>query len=820
MNNYNNTTNNIKSSNIITFLSYVFMFNILIACICLVIFSIIKYLRKDYIEYKKYSLLFNNSSSFMSFINFLIKGKDYLIFGESNYEAFLYLYFLRKTAYLFLKMTPIGILIIILYESNVGFFNNDPLIYYYCLTIYNMFNMIFFYKYLINIYQKLLIYYSKREKRTNTLMIYNLKSNLKLIQVNILLKKYLNCLGICDANFTLYLVPNNLKHLKTINDELASIISEAKNYIYIELNNSKIFNVDKFLENNKNKRILNSCVNETINDILLSNKSINAISNTFFKNINEMFYSYYGINSSTKYCKNVDNLLDSKEKISDIKTQENDYNYYNNIIKQSNKSIYEVIENNVPERYKLKYKNSCKINNNNMHLDIKSNYINSNSNITNVLTDENIINIKNRFSQIRLKNNIFSYYINESISRKSYSVAFISFETLADKEKVFKTRNYISSFANSYYFKKNKMEKVQIKQAKHHHNIIWTNLEHINSFYKLKMTIVIVVLLFLCFKIITPAALYSYINPLLNDIQKVNSFVKNLLIVYSLPLIVSLVNAVIVPYAAFYSSYLENHWLKSNFEISVLYKNFIILLLNTTIIPLLGSIKYNNVTWKIVLEYISNHQYYLIQYVIQVSLMSNFIQLLAIPHTLFNLYYKCKPVTYFDYAYNYAFSLSIFMIVICISPILPILPPLGVLFFFTKYLIDKYNICVNYSIDFDSGGSIILRCIYIMFFSMILMQFSCLTILDKLLKIIIGFFFIFADIYIGYKILNYERNTDTLKFEIKRKRYKLSSTNIKNTQNHNILRNSDVFESNDLYWYFDPPRFIIDNSKIRTYYTT
>jgi hypothetical protein len=61
---------------------------------------------------------------------------------------------------------------------------------------------------------------------------------------------------------------------------------------------------------------------------------------------------------------------------------------------------------------------------------------------------------------------------------------------------------------------------------------------------------------------------------------------------------------------------------------------------------------------------------------------------------------------YFDYGYNYSFSITVFMLIICFSTTIPLITPFGALFFYIKYYIDKYNLLFLYPAEFESYGNV------------------------------------------------------------------------------------------------------------------
>lgn len=137
--------------NLISYIFAAFLINTLIGIFILGIFLIIRKIRKDRINYLNISnqiimtntLPVSHSYSINSLINFYKFSKDISIFGESNYEGFLYLYFLKKISVLCLKITPLSIIFYILSENMLLLFSSFSIQYEISKAIYSL--IVFFY---------------------------------------------------------------------------------------------------------------------------------------------------------------------------------------------------------------------------------------------------------------------------------------------------------------------------------------------------------------------------------------------------------------------------------------------------------------------------------------------------------------------------------------------------------------------------------------------------------------------------------------------------------------------------------------------------
>ena len=106
---------------------------------------------------------------------------------------------------------------------------------------------------------------------------------------------------------------------------------------------------------------------------------------------------------------------------------------------------------------------------------------------------------------------------------------------------------------------------------------------------------------------------------------------------------------------------------------------------------------------------------------IQLTFISNGIQLLDIPHYFIRSIKKCihnrksrnrilkKPFVddyAFDLGYHHSYSLVIFTIGLIFCPIVPLITVFSTLFFMFKYYVDKYNLTFVYNKEFEGGGII------------------------------------------------------------------------------------------------------------------
>lgn len=307
----------------------------------------------------------------------------------------------------------------------------------------------------------------------------------------------------------------------------------------------------------------------------------------------------------------------------------------------------------------------------------------------------------------------------------------------------------------SYFYKT-----IVIENARNGNNIIWQNLHSIGNYKTSRIIVFTILLLFISIKILTPAYIYSRFNPILIDLTEKWQFLLKLVLTYSYPLILSITNTVIIPLGVKIFTYFEFNWVKSEHELSLLYKNFATILLNTLITPLLANFSVHDFSFAQLQQEFIDYKLFIIQYIIQLSFVSNFVELLSLPETYKMLFSSSskkssilkksfKEKFSFDYGYNYAFSLVIFLVVISFSILVPILPILGWFYFLVRYSIDKYNLCFIFSKEYDSSGKLSKNSLHIIICCILLMEFSCVVMINDSTAIIICIcFFLVIDYYI------------------------------------------------------------------------
>lgn len=158
-----------------------------------------------------------------------------------------------------------------------------------------------------------------------------------------------------------------------------------------------------------------------------------------------------------------------------------------------------------------------------------------------------------------------------------------------------------------------------------------------------------------------------------------------------------------------------------------------------------------------------NNAYFFCRYMIQVTFISNSLQLLAFPTVIVKKFKtfiasndldKLYPLIIkknFDFGYNYSFGCIVFLMILIFSTTIPIIVPFGCLFFYIKYYVDKYNLLFFYPVEFDGVGTLADIVIKLMIFAVFLFQI-----------VLSGLFFVLNDridnyityISIGYMLIS------------------------------------------------------------------
>ncbi|GAW83866.1 hypothetical protein, conserved [Plasmodium gonderi] len=342
----------------------------------------------------------------------------------------------------------------------------------------------------------------------------------------------------------------------------------------------------------------------------------------------------------------------------------------------------------------------------------------------------------------KLKEHLIKFYsIKNETPKKSTGVCFVSF---------IDTKSVHDCIHNIPFTERNKWI---ISNAPPNYDIIWKNLK--NHSYKVCARFIILNALLLLANTIIILTVTSIDNILKLKIKKYreedpsSGNISAILITWLSPFIVILVNSIIQPFLIACVSIAIGFIRKSSEHTYVLQGNFIFLILNTIIIPLLSlsplssliKVMYSDEIgqWSTRLgTYLFNSSgFFAMRYLLHCCFLTCANQLLQIPQ--FSIRSIVKTVTKketsawtFDFGYWYGFNTTILALILTFSVAVPFILPLGSLYFFLRYYIDKYNLIYEVCrTNLDSHGAIIRTAIKFMLFSVAFFQLVMFTFFSR-----------------------------------------------------------------------------------------
>ena len=365
-------------------------------------------------------------------------------------------------------------------------------------------------------------------------------------------------------------------------------------------------------------------------------------------------------------------------------------------------------------------------------------------------------------------------------SRRNTGNVFILFKSPLIVDEILNHKEIIIGKMNSFEGTLLNVGNWIIKRAPTPSDILWDNIKYSKKWRTIRMVVFTVTLFIICLIIITPNYIFQELSPLITNMssQIKDEMTSSLIKEYSYPLIVVIMNSGIIPVIVGYIAVAEMHYKRSYREKSIFVKNVVFMVINCFFIPTFGvlswsklkeCIKYLLVThWDMdISEGFIRNSYFFLRYAIQVTFISNGIQLLALPQFFvkkmrvllassdYEKFYASMIKKYFDYGYNYSFSITVFILIICFSTTIPLITPFGALFFYIKYYIDKYNLLFLYPAEFESHGNVTemiikFELIGIFFFQFIISNTFIKIFRDKDYAIYATLLYIILSVFIFY----------------------------------------------------------------------
>jgi hypothetical protein len=365
-------------------------------------------------------------------------------------------------------------------------------------------------------------------------------------------------------------------------------------------------------------------------------------------------------------------------------------------------------------------------------------------------------------------------------SKRNTGNAFILFKSPVTVDEILNHKEIIIGRMNSFEGTLLNVGNWIIKRAPTPSDILWDNIKYSKKWRTIRMVFFTLALFIGCLIIITPNYIFEELSPIISNVssQIKDEMTSSLIKEYSYPLIVVIMNSGVIPVIVGYIAVAELHYKRSYREKSIFVKNVVFMVINCFIIPTFGvlswpklkeCIKYLFVThWDMdISEGFIRNSYFFLRYAIQVTFISNGIQLLSLPQFFvkkmrvflassdYEKFYASMIKKYFDYGYNYSFSITVFMLILCFSTHIPLITPFGALFFYIKYYIDKYNLLFLFPAEFESHGNVTemiikFELIGIFFFQFIISNIFIKIFRDKDYAIYATLLYILLSIFIFY----------------------------------------------------------------------
>lgn len=369
--------------------------------------------------------------------------------------------------------------------------------------------------------------------------------------------------------------------------------------------------------------------------------------------------------------------------------------------------------------------------------------------------------------------------------KKNTGNAFICFKSPKTVNDILKNVNVIFSKMNTFEGTLLNIDNWIIKRAPSPSDIVWDNIKYSKKWRTIRMIFFTFILFVVCLIIITPNFINDELSPLISDISKQidDQDTRNIITEYSYTLIVVIMNSGVIPIVVGYIAMFELHYKRSYREKSIFIKNVIFMIVNCFFIPTFGVLEISKIKkyigfliksgwdWDVSEGFIKN-SYFFMRYIIQVTFVSNGIQLLSLPQFFvrkfrvfmassnYEKFYASLIKKYFDYGYHYSFSITVFILTLVFSTTIPLIVPFGCLFFVLKYYIDKYNLLFVYPVEFESHGNItamVLKfaLIGIFFFQFIISNLFIKIFHDKDYAIYATILYIVISLFIYYGMKNF-----------------------------------------------------------------
>ena len=306
--------------------------------------------------------------------------------------------------------------------------------------------------------------------------------------------------------------------------------------------------------------------------------------------------------------------------------------------------------------------------------------------------------------------------------KENTGIAFVTFSSKDAQKRCIKDFNKIKNSPVGFINKQLRIQDWNVERWSYPSDIIWRNLNRSHKTRILRKVLIFIAILWISFLWITPLTFIDKLDYIRIKEEEFNIF-SVVTESYISPFLLFFISSVLIPWVIRKIASYEFHELKSRKESTIMNKNYIFIFLNWTIVPLVNLtmlqtfIINRQIDYDGFLERVTHSTEFLLRFLIQITFVSWTIQLLASPYFATKKFKKWVNHEYseenwefqewfFNIGYSVPYNSSIFTLVLLFSTIVPLVLPLGSIFFYIKYLFDKYNLIYVWPEQFESAGKI------------------------------------------------------------------------------------------------------------------
>ena len=241
--------------------------------------------------------------------------------------------------------------------------------------------------------------------------------------------------------------------------------------------------------------------------------------------------------------------------------------------------------------------------------------------------------------ELKIIDKIISFYRGLN-NKENCGNAFVSFYSKKTVEKLLKNQHVLFQHKRSLEGKLLNLPDWKLSKAASPSNIIWENIKYGRLGRFLKMITNNILFFFLSFVLLSPAHISEGLSWCIKTAGVTNEKLASNILEYVYPLSIVTINAAVIPTVSSLMALWEMHYKRSHREKSIMLKSFSFMFFTTILLPTFGHLDLNSLE-KILLDYndyeknffmpFLQNSFFYFRYVIQVSFISNAMQLLALP---------------------------------------------------------------------------------------------------------------------------------------------------------------------------------------------